>query len=75
MITWNLKTDSQHYDNRGYWEYDSPRQTIGTTRESILADISAQLGEKVVLDENILGGFRFVSPNNRRVFGYVSFWS
>ena len=75
MSTWNLKTDPTHYDERGYWEYDYPRSTAGTTRKSILSDISSQLGEKVVLDENILGGFRFVCAENRRVFGYVTFWS
>lgn len=75
MATWNLKTDAQHYDERGYWEYDLPRHTNGSSRNAIIDDISKQLGENVVFDENFLGGFRFRGSVNRKTVGYVSFWS
>lgn len=75
MTTWNLSTDPAHYNASGFYEYDHPRPVEGTTKKAILANISKALGEKVTLDENLLGGFRFRSTTNRRIFGYVSTWN
>jgi hypothetical protein len=73
MITWNLANDPKKEEPAlEAWEHFQAHSTAGRDIKTILQDISAQLGEKAVVDQYHFGCIAFRTETK---YGFIVFFT